>query len=105
MRGKNLAVVAKTALTILTMTLLCVSALAGSREKVVHNFNDKGNGGATPFGELILGADGNFYGTLRDGALEAAVRRMNWCPRRVGTWRSECFSRLTAIKIQRLATI
>jgi hypothetical protein len=44
MRGKNL-VVLKTALAISSVFLLCVSALAGSREKVVHNFDNKGNGG------------------------------------------------------------
>ena len=65
MRGKNLAVTLQAALTIFSVILLCGSTLAGGREKVLHNFNDndKGNGGASPSGNLILNADGNFYGT------------------------------------------
>ena len=84
MRGKNLAVVAKTALTIVTVSLLCVSALAGSREKVVHDFNDKGNGGAVPFGELILGADGNFYGTASGWGAEGGGTAYELLPQKDG---------------------
>ena len=33
----------------------------------VHSFVGAPNGGATPRGALLLGADGNFYGTTANG--------------------------------------
>ncbi len=77
-------VVLKTALAISGVFLLCVSALAASREKVVHSFNDKGNGGAYPFGELILGANGNFYGTASGWGAEGGGTAYELVPQKDG---------------------
>src|SRR6202040_2177251 len=34
---------------------------------VIYDFNDTSGSGYTPFGGVVLGADGNFYGTTKAG--------------------------------------
>ena len=81
MSGKNF-VILKTSLAILA--LFCASAFAASREKVVHNFNDKGSGGAYPFGQLILDANGNFYGTASGWGAEGGGTAYELVPQKNG---------------------
>ena len=64
--------------------MFCVSAFAASREKVVHNFNDKGSGGAYPFGQLILDANGNFYGTASGWGAEGGGTAYELVPQKDG---------------------
>ena len=66
------------------MALFCASAFAASREKVVHNFNDKGSGGAYPFGQLILDANGNFYGTASGWGAEGGGTAYELVPQKNG---------------------
>src|ERR1700733_7346605 len=84
MKGKNLAVALQAALIIFSVILLCASASVGGREKVVHNFNDKGNTGASPSGNLIVNADGNLYGTASGWGAEGGGTAYELVPQKSG---------------------
>jgi uncharacterized repeat protein (TIGR03803 family) len=46
-----------------TVFELSPEASGGWTEKILHNFNDNGTDGSTPYGTLILDVSGNLYGT------------------------------------------
>jgi hypothetical protein len=53
------------AFVVLTATLFVTSAWAASREKILHNFGDRGNDGILPSnGALIFDSAGNLYARL-----------------------------------------
>ena len=63
MRGKRLSIGLRAALAIFTVTLFVTSTWAATHEKVLHNFNNNGTDGGTPYAGLIFDAAGNLYGT------------------------------------------
>jgi len=66
MKGKRLSLGSRAALEIFTVILFVTSTYAAT-EKVLHNFNDNGTDGYTPFTGLILSPAGYLYGTTAYG--------------------------------------
>jgi uncharacterized repeat protein (TIGR03803 family) len=62
MQGKRLSTGLRSILTIF-MVAVFVSTSYAATETVLHNFNDDGKDGFTPFGALVFDKAGNLYGT------------------------------------------
>jgi len=59
---------ARVAVAVFIATLLVPGARVAAQEKVLHNFNLDGSGGASPlYGALITDEAGNLYGTTSEG--------------------------------------
>jgi uncharacterized repeat protein (TIGR03803 family) len=69
MRGKKLSIGLRAILAMFAVTLSATSTWAAIHEKVLHNFNNNGKDGNSPFAGLIFDASGNLYGTTDTGGI------------------------------------
>jgi len=65
---------------------LSPAAGGGWAERILHNFNNTGDGGYAPFGTLILDSAGNLYGTASAGGLYGGGTVFELTPKGTGSW-------------------
>jgi len=59
---------------------------AGWTETILHNFNLDGSDGINPYGNLVLDATGNLYGTTQFGGVYGIGTAFELTPQAVGGW-------------------
>jgi len=56
------------------------------QERILHNFNLDGSDGINPYGNLVLDATGNLYGTTQFGGVYGIGTAFELTPQAVGGW-------------------
>jgi len=85
MRDNRLSVGLRATLAIFTLALLVTGTAAG-QETVLHNFNDNGADGFSPWGGLIFDKAGNLYGTTVYGGTNGSGVMFELTPKGGGNW-------------------
>jgi uncharacterized repeat protein (TIGR03803 family) len=88
MRGKRLSIRLIATLAIFTAILFVTGTWAAAQvqEEVLHNFNNDGTDGVSPWAGLIFDAAGNLYGTARIGGAYTQGMVFELIPAAGGTW-------------------
>ena len=72
-----------------TVFELTPTAGAGWREKILHQFNSNGKDGCKPYGNVILDASGNLYGTTSGGGAYGWGTAYELSPQAGGAWKEK----------------